>query len=101
VLVLNRALEQASGVSLLNDSQDEIRRDRRRRAKPLPGALTRTIKGQGGDIPRRQRVHPCSSGLYAAQRDHRATYPADTCAIHPPASAHAVHSDDGCVVLAI
>jgi anti-sigma factor ChrR (cupin superfamily) len=39
--------------------------------------------------------------LSGAQRDQRATYPAGSCAIHPPGSSHAVHSDEGCVVLAI
>jgi anti-sigma factor ChrR (cupin superfamily) len=39
--------------------------------------------------------------LSGAQRDQSATYAAGSCAIHAPGSTHAVHSDDGCVVLAI
>lgn len=56
VLRLNRGLEQASGISLLNDSVEDIRRDRKQRVQQLPDAITHHIQGRGGDIALRMFV---------------------------------------------
>jgi anti-sigma factor ChrR (cupin superfamily) len=39
--------------------------------------------------------------LSGSQRDERGVYPEGTCLIHGPETAHAVASEEGCVVLAI
>ena len=39
--------------------------------------------------------------IQGSQRDERGTYPRGTCVISPPGSRHRVHSDEGCLVLAI
>ena len=54
----------------------------------------------GASVPRHEHTgYEHIVVLAGAQSDERGSYPAGTCVIHAPGSAHAVRSEHGCVVL--
>jgi anti-sigma factor ChrR (cupin superfamily) len=56
----------------------------------------------GASVPRHEHTgYEHILVLEGEQSDERASYPAGTCVIHAPGSAHGVHSEHGCIVLAI
>lgn len=56
----------------------------------------------GASAPRHQHVgYEHIFILTGSQRDENGLHPAGTLVINPPATAHSVTSDDGCLVLAV
>jgi anti-sigma factor ChrR (cupin superfamily) len=56
----------------------------------------------GASVPKHEHSgHEHIIVLAGSQRDERATYETGSCIMHLPGSAHAVVSEQGCVVLAL
>jgi anti-sigma factor ChrR (cupin superfamily) len=69
-----------------------------------PGGLRAALLryAAGASVPAHEHVgYEYILVLEGAQEDDRGCYPAGTLLVNPPGSRHAVHSAQGCVVLAI